>query len=411
MADITVNLRADPTAFDAGVKQAEQAIDEWEASSGDSAEVVARKLEEVIRAVVKLGTQSGKTKDDMVRDLRNFGLSAEDAERAVHAVWDEMGEGQRAAREVEKAATAYEEVEEKADGAADAAKAVGDESEKTGTKVESLGDIAKSVLEGDFGGAAESAIGALSALGLFAGAGGALAAAIGEGISGIVGNWVESWDDAAKESEQRVSRMFDAMLESGNKYLQADFISKEVARLADDTDSWNEAQKRAQDTGLEIGTVLRAMAGDQSAISATQDELNRKRQEELDLIDRSSKAGEERAAAIDAVNLEYAETTDWLRQIQADTDTAAEKTKAVQGAVEQVTRKEAESAQRGKDAIAERGKALEEYYKKAASPPEVRVPVTADTSAVDRELEALRRRAASIDLTVTVNQRRGTQVI
>lgn len=267
MAEIGINLRADPSQFEAGTKAAQKAMDDWQRAAEESADDVATKLEEVLRTIVKLGTESGKTKDDMVRDLRDFGLSAEQAERAIESVWDEMGEGQRAAQDVERAADALDDVESKADDAASATKRVGDASEDTGGKFSELGDIARDVLEGDFGSAAESAIGALGALGAFAGAGGALAALIAEGAGAIVGDWLGQWERASEATKERMSSMFEDMLQSGRDFVSDQFIAERIAEIYDpkNVEDFNKAVELSNQLGVERSTIIQAMAGDEEA--------------------------------------------------------------------------------------------------------------------------------------------------
>lgn len=267
MAEISINLRADPSQYEAGTEAAKRATTEWQEAAESGADDVAAKLEQVIRALVKLGTESGKTKDDMVRDLGNFGLSADQAERAIEAVWEEMGEGQRAAREVEKASDALKDVESRADDAASATKRVGDETEDTGGKFSELGDIARDVLEGDFGSAAESALGALGAIGAFAGAGGALAGLIGEGVGQIVGDWVGQWERAAEETRERMSTMYADLLQSGKDYLSDEFVQTRIAEIYDpeNVEDFNKAVELSNQLGVERSTIIQAMAGDEEA--------------------------------------------------------------------------------------------------------------------------------------------------
>lgn len=404
MAEITINLRADPSQYEAGVKAAEQATEEWENSAGDSAEEVARKLEQVIRTLVKLGTESGKTRADMVGDLRKFGLSAEQAERSIDAVWDEMGKGQGAARDVEKAADAYDDVEKSADSAADATKKIGDESSTTGGKFSELGDIARDVLEGDFGSAAESAISSLGALGLFAGAGGALAGIIAQGVGQMAGDWLGQWSRAAEATQQRIADMYADMLESGRTFVSDEFITTRIAEIYDpkNVDEFNAAVKLSNQLGVDRATVIRAMAGDQEAHAAV---LERSR-------DRLAELNGQQEAYIAANGRESAALADKIGEVEIGIDSYNRYAGAAETA--------AGRAREATDAINETGSAASTTAGNIdgvslaleSMPPGKTVVIDADTSAFFAKVEAIRRAkySASVGIDVVINERRGTQV-
>lgn len=385
MADITINLRADPSQFESGVKSAEAAIEEWENSSGDSADEVAKKLEQVIRTLVKLGTQSGKSYDDMVDDLRKFGLTTEQAEEAIEAVWEEMRDGKSAARDVEKSADAFEDVEKKADGAADATSKVGDASKKTGADVSELGNIARDVLEGDFGSAAEGAIGALSSIGLFAGAGGALGTLVGQGVVAIGGMFVEQWKAAAEETKKNIASMYDDMTQSGLDYLSEAEIQARIDNVFKDDKKYEEAKEAAKLLGLSVGEVAAAWASTGEA----RDLYMERASEGL------ARAGEETKSTTSYQVNAYEEV---IGKIQEQVDAQEE---ATQRAHEQ------------RDAVDLVRVAVDGVSGALAKvPPDKRIYLTADTTDVDAAIERLRRQRLStrVDVDYVINERRGRQV-
>lgn len=398
MADITINLRADPSQFESGVKAAESAIEEWENSSGDSADVVAKKLEQVIRTLVKLGTESGKTGDEMRSDLRKFGLTAEQAEDAVEAVWKEMREGKSAARDVEAATDALNDT-------ADAAAKVGDASKKTGTDVSELGNIARDVLEGDFASAAEGAIGALSAIGLFAGAGGALGTAIGQGVVAAGGFFLQEWTKVTEATKQLVAEMYDDMVENGRAALSDQFVTNKIAEIYDpeNVDQFNRAVELSNQLGIERSTIIRAMAGDEEAnqeiIGQSRDrlaDLNAQQEayiaangressalaDKIGEIERGSRAYEILAGAQDTAAGRAREAIDAINETAGAASTAAGKIDGVSLALNSM-------------------------------PPGKTVVIDADTSAYFAQVEAIRRQTISktVEFDYVINERRGRTLL
>ena len=393
MAEIGIDLRADPSMFEAGTRAAQKAMDELENSSGDSADEIARKLEQVIRTLVKLGTESGKTSDDIVSDLRKFGLSAEQAEDAVAAVWEEMGEGQRAARDVEDAADALADVEKNADTAADATKRVGDETKGTGDKFSELGDIARDVLEGDFGSAAETAIGALGAIGLFAGAGGALASMVAEGAGAIIGDWVQQWTVGTEEQRRLVASMYEDMLESGRNAVSDAFIANRIAEIynPEKVDEFNKAVAISNQLGMDRSLVIQGMAGDEEAhatiVQESKDRLAELNEQQRLYIEQN---GEESAAIADKIG-EVERGSEAYDRIAGAQETAAAR------------------AREARDAIAEAGGSAETASGKVDSltrtingmPTSKLFRVDADTSGAEAEISAfIARRRSPIELSI-----------
>lgn len=403
MADITINLRADPAQFEAGTKAAEAALEEWENSSGDSADVVAKKLEEVIRTLVKLGTASGKTGDEMRSDLRKFGLSAEQAEDAVEAVWKEIGKGDDAARGIDKAADALADVEKKADDAADATSKVGDASKKAGADVSDLGSIARDVLEGDFGGAAESAIGALSSIGLFAGAGGALGTMIGQGVVSIGTMFVEQWTKTAEATKARIASMYEDMTASGEAFLSEAFVAAEAHDIISEKgERYEKAMQLSRDANIGLGLAIKAVAGSAEAQAEIQEKLG-------GIVDANS----EKAAG---ASTEWLKTQQELNGLDGATKRALETMEGLTGEFGEAQG----SAALYRDTMNSAGAESETAAGKIdgvslalkSLPPGKTIVIDADTSAYFAQVEAIRRQKLSktVEFDYVINERRGTQV-
>lgn len=168
---------------------------------------------------------------------------------------------------------------------------------------------------------------------------GGLAASLTPGIGipvailgAVAAAFFASWQQAAEDSEERVSSMYQAFLESGSKYLSDEQMSQAISDLADDTGKWQEALQLAQDTQLPIQTVLRALVGDQEALNEGIQAENDAHDRSLTAINENTLAMEDKAAAILVENKRHDDTIGKLKQIQADTDTAATKAAAVTAA-------------------------------------------------------------------------------
>jgi hypothetical protein len=209
-------------------------------------------------------------------------------------------------------------------------------------------------------------------------------------LGAAAGAFLQSWVDAAKDSEERVDEMYAAMSEAGSKFLSAEYFNKALANL--DTSKIEEAQQKARDLGVEERDVLRAMVGDREAIGRILAEQQQHYFTELQAIRDSGKSLEEQAVAVDAVNAKYGEQNEFLRNIQRDTGTAADLWESLNGAmdktpgqVEAVAGAVAEFKQSIKDGIT--------------------IPVRADTSQLDYALlNAQRKAARGIDVIVRPNQ-------
>lgn len=151
-------------------------------------------------------------------------------------------------------------------------------------------------------------------------------------VGALAGAFLQSWITASEDSEQRVEDMFARMTEAGQKFAGESQIKEAIEDL--DTEQVAAGIERARDLSIEQGAVLRAMVGDTQALAAINQELVDRRNEDLDAIRNSGASIEDQAVKVDAVNTKYAEQSDWLRDIQNDTQTAADKWDAVNSAID-----------------------------------------------------------------------------
>ena len=322
---MSLMLRADPAGFNSGVDEAIQAIRNWEQVTDRSAEGAADSLEAAIRAVVKIGTEGKRSADDTKRALQGLGMSAEDAEDAFNAVQREAQKVGDSSRDIDKASDAVDDLGDGADDAAGKTEKISDAGNKVGDGLRDLGDIARDVLQGDFGSAAESAIGALSGL---AGslAGGAVGGAIASAVGGIVGDWVSSWKKAAEESEKRINTWADSFIEANGRALNESQILSEAQKiLTDDTGRLATAQKIADSTGMSLADSVRALAGDQDALSEASSRTADALAANADAM--ADKSGSRQSMISDLVEQkrQLTEASDAIKQQSGEMDAAAGK--------------------------------------------------------------------------------------
>lgn len=227
-------------------------IVDWMRNLGESKEALGENeeaLAAVMRQAIELGDELGKTTDEIARDFSDgFGIPFDRARRAVEEVTQGTEEFKDAAKDAGKVAE-----DDLGDGVRNA-------SGKAGDALGELGSIARDVLAGDFGSAAESAI---SAVGGIAGAvaGGAIGGAIATALGSIVGGWVEAWNNAIKEQEERVTSWADNFIESQSRVLSSAVIAANLQEILLDTEKFKKAEEAARIWGVSTEEAAAAMAG------------------------------------------------------------------------------------------------------------------------------------------------------
>ena len=273
--DISVVLRADPSAFDAGVKQTEAAVDRFIQTVEDGADGADQAFADVLRSLHDLGRQSGRSSADIARDFQKLGMSAEDAEDAVAAIERETDQlGKSAPADLNRAEDAVDDlgttatktsddVADLGESAADAANKtgkIGDAASDVGDGLRSLGDIAKDVLSGDFGSAAEGALDALGGIASAAGIGGAVGGAVASAIGGLVGAIIDEWNRFSETVNETRDELVSALVDVGGAFDEAQIESR-IRNVVSDTDSWGSANLIAQATGRDLSDVVATLAG------------------------------------------------------------------------------------------------------------------------------------------------------
>lgn len=231
-----------------------------------------RGVDKVIAANQRITKSSDTVSKDAVRANDKIGDSATDAakdvDRAAGKMTDSIHDWSRdGQRDSEKLGESISEDVER--GSKDAESSLGDFS----SNASDLGQAAADAFSGEWDGVGQSvgqAVGdglsVLGPLGVLAGLGAAA------GISALF----DTVQQGTEESKQRVSDMYDDMIESGNRFVSENYISEAIQAIQTNAEgavtSYSKAQESAQLTGASLSTTLRALAGDTEAQTRVEDD-------------------------------------------------------------------------------------------------------------------------------------------
>lgn len=267
----------------------------------------------------------------MALETSGIRKGATDAERALKDLEDAVGDtGRDGAKDLTKLEDELKDVQRASERAERSLADMGDAGTR-GTRDMSQGvqDFKQEAVQ-NFSEVASSFSGDITQMadgvqGLTGGLASALTPGIGIPIAVLgaaAGAFLSSWIEASEDSKERVSDMYDDMLESGSRFLSEDFVNKALGELGKDAGKLADARKRAAESGAEGAEVLRAMVGDQEAIARVADDYRVKLAEEVRSIQESNKESREKADLIDAANVKYEASVEWIKQIEGDTRTA-----------------------------------------------------------------------------------------
>ncbi len=284
--NITINA-------DAG--QAESAIE----SLADSTERVVEGLDDLGDAGKDAGNDIERGLSDAAKKFRDLEREAKETGSNTEEYWrDAADEIERRLEAFRKEGeSAFEDLESEAEKAAkkvdrdltEALDDAGDAASKTGKKMgDDLGDGTRRMSEGvkdfkdeatqnfsevasSFSGDMDSAIdlvqGTLGGLASSTGLGAPLAIGLA-GLGALAGSFYTQWQENAEKTEERISAMYDDMLESGQNFLSESYIQENLSEIVKSEDRLNEATRLSNQLGIDRGTILRGLAGDQDAANA-----------------------------------------------------------------------------------------------------------------------------------------------
>lgn len=343
---IDIPIASDTRAFSKGVKDG-----------------VIEPLEGVEDALDDLTRESDKTGDALVDDTRKAGRGfddlADDAKKSLKQVEDASGDAAReaekigdeakdAGRDIERAMRdaqadtddlkkAHKDLHDVIEkGSKTAYKKMGDASEKTSREasedVEEFRDEAQSNFSevassftGDMDSAVDLVQGTLG--GLAGSVSGPLAIAFG-GLAATAGVFYTKWNENAEKAEQRISDMYDDMLDSGESYLSESYQQEtywSILKNESEVISLDKTKEYARLAGVSYETVAMAWAGNHEAMQLVQQGLYDEREAlHEDSKTWSNEEAEARSSEIDGINnaigkhqarrSEIEETTDRVNQ-------------------------------------------------------------------------------------------------
>ncbi|GAA4170795.1 hypothetical protein [Gryllotalpicola koreensis] len=214
---------------------------------------------------------------------------------------------------------------------------------------------------------------------------GPLGIAVGAGgvALGLLGGFYQAWQQKQQETNeanlQSVNDMYEDMLESGNKFLSADFLQQAVNDVIEDQKKYAQAQQISKDASVNLSTAVRALAGDQEALDEVQGRINQK-------LDDSSSRLADNSGKIGDFGLQAARTHD---KLQADADALSQVSNNLNDA--------SAKAQVSKKALDDLGNSSTGAANKLnALPSSKSVKITADTSALDLALANVKANLARL---------------
>lgn len=182
---------------------------------------------------------------------------------------------------------------------------------------------------------------------------GPLGAAAGILMAAGFGALYNKIQEDAEKSEARISAMYDDMLASQSKYISESYIMDEVGKISqgakDAAIKLADAQRVANETGIDMGIVMRAYAGDVEAAKIVQEGLTSaiERNNEEAAIAEQKLAGS--AAEYDAVNDKLSTSAGLLENLTGEQAKATEAFELAQSA----RRADAEAVREYTQALAE----------------------------------------------------------
>lgn len=270
MAKLTISLIADVTSFLSGIGKTEEALDDTSSA-----------LDDLARDAQKAGRQTGDALADGVADgtddvQTSFREMARAASRYSKDAGDDLGTS----------------VHHGADEASEGLDTLNDNAKSNAKEVAASFDgSADSIAEG-FQGLAAEALEGFGPAGVLAG----VAAAAGIGLL-----W-KSISEGAAASEQRVSDMYDDLLQSGADYLSKEYVADQIAKIYQGADDAivkiGELRSLANDADIDEPLLARALVGDAAARAQITTQISEKRLAINEALDEATARGSNMAPAL-----------------------------------------------------------------------------------------------------------------
>lgn len=274
-APIEIGIASETKAFKQGmeagvIKPTEDAIDALDAlGKSRGPEQLDRELGQAQKATKNLDKEIERTADDIEKEFRNSYRSAGKSADDFH---DRAGGNLTEFKS--EAVQNFSEVTSSFSG-----------------EMSSIQDLA----QGTLGGLASSVAGPV---GIAAGA-----AAVGVGL---VGAALEQVQEEQEKASERAAEWADVFIDSGGRIVSAANVVASVLAISTDPERYKEATQNAKDWGVDVGTAMRALAGDATALSVVEsslsvrtEEANRLLAEQETQVDQNAGAAYDLADAVD----------------------------------------------------------------------------------------------------------------
>ncbi len=349
-------------------------------------EDTADSLDDLAREAQRAGGKVSSELDGVAKDVdsasdkleKKFRDAFKEVERGAKSAGDEVGD--RLKDGSRKAEDGVDRVSESVGEFKDEAK-------------QNFSEVASS-FSGGIDGAADLVQGTLGGLaGSLAGPAG-LAAGV---LAGIGGAMFTSFQENAANSEQRISDMYQDMIESGNKYVSEGYLKQAVQDIIDSAEgaaiSYDDLLKAAETSGISAGDLARAYAGSADDIAAAQAVIADKQDEIRAKFDGAPLDGPARQRVAQLQDISNA-----LEDQSGDLDSASAKADLYNEAIS------AFPSEKRTDVQLFTNQAQEQLDSWTRQVPTVSAQAAIDTTQADRDLDAwIRRRrviGVSTDLTM-----------
>ncbi len=356
--------------------------------------------------------------DDALDILDDIGRNR-DLDKLERGVEDAQDETKKLSREFSDLATQIKSTGRK--GKTDLADPLSDDLREVGDEAKSNAAEMFSSFDGSFDSIADAAQGTLGGLvGSLGGVGGAAIAAAGAAGLGLVFAELQKQEESAKRLKEYLGEAYRSAVEEGRKYIDQATILQEIQDIQwnpERVGEYEEAQRDALTTGISLGTVLAARAGDQEAlnevIAVTREKWGEVKGEIDDTAITSKITSQSIVSQLGREAEGLGDVASRYEGIRDEVDKNMQKAEESAAIVAELSAKERAQIQRTRDADQARYEAAAQSRGALASAPPVVVPVRfqePDAAAVHRNLQRKLTGIGPVRVDAAVYTRNGTPV-
>lgn len=306
----------------------------------------------------------------------NFAANTREVEQGADRIDDSLTNVEKALEDV--GTEGERSLEKTTDAASDLEKGTRD----VEGSVRELGSAATDALGGDLVGGAESALTSILGLGAIGGAGGIVATSLIE----IARGFGASWEEESEATKERISSMYDDMLESGANFLSDNLVQQNVTAIVQDAEKLKTLNDYAIDTGIAVADLIAAEAGAGGTRSALLEKINGQLADNVALQEAGGFETQAEADALDAqiVKLDRVrEHFDGLASEQRESLNLVQTTRDVLDVIESGSSATVFARKEENEQIQKRNKLL------ADTPTTVTSRLVLDTNEADKQLASL----------------------